>query len=148
MACFSAPSPHPIDWTLSGVSIFDASATGRRWLLLSNGISAIDRIREWCSHAFAIDTPGAKLSAEDQGLALKVAQFVVSRQMSTPALILLEASTPLNFIGSQFLAFLAPFSTLIFSEHEYRRFVLFLEKRQSIQLMIDKIVEMEDQRNE
>ena len=107
----------------------------------------MDRIREWCAHAFAMDAPGVEFSEEDQDLALRVAHFVVGRQMATPTLILLEASTPFNFIGSQFLAFLAPFCTLIFSEHEYKRFVLFLEKRQSIRLMIDKIIEMEDQRN-
>lgn len=120
----------------------------RRWWRLSSSTSVIDRLKEWCSHAFVIESPDASFSQKDQELATKVARFVVGRQMTTPALLILEASTPFNFLGSQFLAFLSPFSTLIFSEHEYRAFVLFLEKRGSIRLMIDTILEMEDEQNE
>ena len=106
-----------------------------------------NRFRTWCAHAFAVEPMGACFSEEDHQLVDKVAGFVVKRRMSTPALIILEAATPLNFIGSQFLAFLSPFSTLIFSRDEYRKFVLFLEKRQSVRLVIDRIIEMEDQPN-
>ena len=116
----------------------------RRWWRLSSSTSVIDRLKEWCSHAFAIESPDASFSQKDQELATKVARFVVGRQMTTPALLILEGSTPFNFLGSQFLAFLSPFSTLIFSTPEYRAFVLFLGKRGSIRLMIDTILEMED----
>ena len=65
--------------------------------------------------------------------------------MAAPALMVLETSRPFNFIGSQFLTFLSPFLTLVFSPPEYERFVRFLEKRRSIELMIDKILERENE---
>jgi hypothetical protein len=61
--------------------------------------------------------------------------------MTTPALMVLESGRPLNFLGSQVLAFLSPFLTLVFSREEYERFVDFLEKRGSLPLLIEKIVE-------
>ena len=59
----------------------------------------------------------------------------------------LEAGRPFNFIGSQFLTFLSPFVNLIFSGEEYNRFVRFLEKRRSVQTLIDSLVEAENRLN-
>ncbi len=96
-------------------------------------------------HAFAVDSPEMKLNAEDEALAQKVAAFVVRRQMTTPALLILETGRPFTFIGSQFLVFLTPFVSLIFSSAEYTQFVGFLEKRKSIDLLIETILDLENQ---
>ncbi len=109
--------------------------------------SRIRRLRAWCEYAFAVNPPEDRIAREDRDLASKVANFVVRRQMTTPALMVLEASRPFNFIGSQFLTFLSPFVTLIFSNVEYDRFVRFLEKRQSVQTLIDSLVETENRLN-
>ena len=106
--------------------------------------STVARLKTWCAHAFAVDPPEDRFDPEEEMLADRVAAFVVRRQVSAPALMVLETGRPFNFIGSQFLAFLSPFLTLIFSPPEYERFVRFLEKRRSIDILIDRIVQMED----
>ncbi len=114
---------------------------------MSKPASRMQRLRTWCEHAFAVNPPEHRITGEERALAAKMAKFVVRRQMTTPALMVLEAGRPLNFIGSQFLTFLSPFVTLIFSSVEYDRFVHFLEKRQSVQTLIDSLVEAENRLN-
>ncbi len=106
-----------------------------------------DRIKAWWAHAFAVDDPERGVGSEEEALAERAARFLVRRRLTTPSLLMLELSRPFNFICSQFLTFLSPFATLIFSPPEYERFVRFLEKRQSIEVMINKIVECENQRD-
>lgn len=107
-------------------------------------MSAVERFKAWAAHAFAIDdgreTP---FDEEEVRLVERLAGFVVERRMTTPALMLLESGRPLNFVGSQLLAFLSPFVTLIFSSIEYDRFVQLLEKRRSIDLLIETIEQRE-----
>ena len=112
--------------------------------VLSKPSSLTHRLKAWCSHAFAVEPPEEGFGPEEEALAERVARFVVRRRMTTPALMVLETGRPFNFIGSQFLTFLSPFLTLIFSPPEYERFVGFLEKRRSIPFTIDKILELEN----
>lgn len=114
---------------------------------MSKPASRIQRLRVWFEHAFAVDPPDDRITEEERALAAKMAAFVVRRQMTTPALMVLEAGRPFNFIGSQFLTFLSPFVNLIFSGEEYSRFVRFLEKRRSVQALIDSLVEAENRLN-
>ena len=113
---------------------------------MSKPTSPIARLKAWFSHAFAVAPPQEGFDPEEEALAERVAAFVVRRRMAAPALMVLETGRPFNFIGSQFLTFLSPFLTLIFSPAEYERFVGFLEKRQSIPFTIDKILELENRR--
>ena len=111
--------------------------------MASKPTSTVARLKAWCAHAFAVDPPEDRFDPEEEMLADKVAAFVVRRKMGAPALMVLETGRPFNFIGSQFLTFLSPFLTLIFSPSEYERFVRFLEKRRSIDILIDRIVDLE-----
>ena len=106
-------------------------------------MSRKERLRAWWAHAFATENREEFASADRQ-LVERLARFVVRRRMTVPVLMVLETGRPLNFIGSQFLAFLAPFLTLIFSQTEYDRFVRLLDKRKSVDLIIDAIVEGEN----
>ncbi len=94
--------------------------------------------RSWWNHAFAVETQ-AEFTDADQELIDRLARFVTRRGMVAPALLVLESGRPLNFVGSQLLAFLAPFVTLIFKGPDYDRFVAILEKRRSIDLIIEAI---------
>jgi hypothetical protein len=114
---------------------------------LSGPTSPIDRLKAWCAHAFAVEDPQQGIDPEEEALAEKMARFVVRRRMAVPALMALETGRPFNFIGSQFLTFLSPFLTLIFAPREYERFVRFLEKRRSIEVIIGKILELENEPN-
>lgn len=108
----------------------------------------MDRLKAWWSHAFAVEGPEEEPAAEDRELVERLARFVVRRRMSAPALMVLESGRPLSFLGSQLLAFLAPFATLVFSPVEYDRFVQLLGKRSSIDLLIDAIVKRENEQHE
>ena len=101
----------------------------------------IDSLR----HAFAVegDQEASDFDDEERALADRVAAFIVRRRMTAPAVMLLESSRPLNFLGSQLLAFLAPYATLLFSADEYDHFVRFLEKRSSVDLILDSIAKAE-----
>jgi len=90
---------------------------------------------------------GGTFDVEEEALARRVADFIVRRRMVAPALMVLESGRPLNFVGSQVLVFLSPFLTFIFSRDEYDGFARFLEKRRSVDVLIDMILEGETSHN-
>ena len=103
-------------------------------------MSAAERFKAWAAHAFAVDDAReGSFDDEERHLVCRLADFVVERRMTTPALMLLESGRPLNFVGSQLLAFMSPFVTMVFASNEYDRFVRLLEKRQSVDLLIETI---------
>ena len=108
--------------------------------------SRIGRIRTWAAHAFAVEASDAPFDDSERKLADRLAGFVVGRRMTTPALMALESSRPLGFIGSQVLVFLAPFASLLFSSEEYERLTRLVEKRRGVDLVIDAIVARENER--
>ncbi len=108
-------------------------------------MSALDGFKAWAAHAFAIDEErDGSFDDEERHLVCRFADFVVERRLTTPALMLLESGRPLNFVGSQLLAFMSPFATLIFASTEYDRFVGLLEKRRSVDLLIETIERREN----
>ena len=111
-------------------------------------MSTVERLKSWAAHAFAIDhDQGDSFDDEERRLVDRLADFVVERRLTTPALMLLESGRPLNFVGSQLLVFLSPFVTMIFAAQEYDRFVRMLENRQSVDLLIESIERRENDRH-
>ncbi|MDP6125890.1 MAG: hypothetical protein QGH20_09075, partial [Candidatus Latescibacteria bacterium] len=80
------------------------------------GMSFSNRLSDWLSHAFAVDTPEQQLTQEDVALLDRVAAMIVKRGLISPAVMFLETAKPLNFIGSQVLVFLNPIVTIVFSK--------------------------------
>ena len=112
----------------------------------SNNTSPQNRFKDWWNHAFAVSPPEQAITEDDEILAKKVATFIVNRKLSAPAIMLLETGRPLNYIGSQFLVFLSPFISIIFSNSkEFDRFTQLIEKRDSIPCIIKHIETLEDQ---
>lgn len=68
-----------------------------------------------------------------------MADLVVRRGMSVPAVMLLECWRPFGFLGSQVLHFLKPFATLVLNPTEYERFARLLERREAVNLLLDAI---------
>ncbi|MBI2503337.1 MAG: hypothetical protein HYW07_08915 [Candidatus Latescibacteria bacterium] len=106
---------------------------------MPSAMSSLQRFSTWCAHAFAVEGPREEPDPREREVAARLARFVVRRQLLTPALMLLESGRPLNFIGSQMLAFLAPFATLIFASEEYEVLVRLLERRRGIDLLIEAL---------
>lgn len=65
--------------------------------------------------------------------------------MSVPVSFSLELFRPLNFIGAQAMHVLAPFVALSGPAENYRQFAAFLEKRGSIDYLLQRIEELQRQ---
>lgn len=90
----------------------------------------------------SLDLPGPEkppLPEEEIAVLEKVARKAVDRGMTVPAIIFLESVKPLNFIGSQALVFFEPIVQTLFNLRDYDTFRCALEKRESIEIMIQKI---------
>lgn len=97
--------------------------SGRRWM---------DRLR----HAFAVEDPDAfEPTDRERELAHRVCREVVRRRMVTPALMLLEMSRPLNYLGAQALHFFRPFGSVFVDAEGWEAFAAFVEKRGSVEFL-------------
>ena len=102
----------------------------------------IKKIIDGFKHAFATD--GEKLEDDDTVLIRKLADFVVRRDMSVPAIMFLESVRPLNFVGSQTMVFFKPILSRFFSRYEYDKMAIILEKREVVDLLIKEIEQKAD----
>lgn len=69
----------------------------------------------------------------------RVAERIVGLGMTVPAILFLESSRPLNFIGSQFLLFLDPFVRVFLNSRDYSEFAEAIGDRDSFELFIQRI---------
>ena len=94
---------------------------------------------------------GKDLSPEDQDLLNRIAEKIVQKQMSVPAILMLESFKPLNWIGSQMMVFLDPFvsavvgekSRFLFTLKDYNRLQQMMEKRENTERLLQKIEELD-----
>ncbi|MGR3173830.1 MAG: hypothetical protein ACUZ8N_04455 [Candidatus Scalindua sp.] len=100
------------------------------------------KIIDGFKHAFA--TEGVKLEDSDTALIKKLADYVVKRGMSVPAVLFLESVRPLNFVGSQTMIFFKPMLSRFFSKYEYDKIADILEKREVVDLLIKEIEQKAD----
>lgn len=78
----------------------------------------------------------------------KIAQKVVDYRLSPVAIVFLESSKPISFLGNQFLIFMQPFYRALFSFREYEEIAAMLEDRKNIEVLICEIERLEEERNE
>jgi len=78
----------------------------------------------------------------------KIAQKVIDYRMSPVAIIFLESSKPLSFLGNQFMIFMQPFYRAIFSFREYEEIAAMLEDRNNVEALICEIERLEEERDE
>ncbi len=100
-------------------------------------MTEIKKIIEGFKHAFA--TEGVKLEDCDTALIRKLADYVVRRNMSVPAIMFLESVRPLNFVGSQAMVYFKPIISRFFTSAEYDKLATILEKREVVDLLIKEI---------
>ena len=100
---------------------------------------------KWLKHALAIDPPQALEPNEAQReLVEKVCAEIVRRRLTTPALLMLEMSRPLNYVSAQFLHFVQPFASAIVDAEGYRQLTEFLEQRGSIEYICKRLEAMDE----
>jgi hypothetical protein len=100
----------------------------------------------WLKHAFAVDPPGEAQPNELQSQVIDaLCRRITRMHLTTPALLLLESSRPLNFLGSQALHFFMPFVSAIADASGVRAFAAFLEQRGSIDYLCHRLEAFEDE---
>ena len=98
----------------------------------------------WLKHAFAVEPPGPVEPTDPQQAALeRVCTQIVKRRLTTPALLFLEITRPMNYIGAQALHFAAPFLSALTDAEDHKHLATFLERRGSIDYLYRRIEEME-----
>jgi hypothetical protein len=78
----------------------------------------------------------------------KIAQKVIDYRLAPVAIIFLESSKPISFLGNQFLIFMQPFYRALFSYREYEEIAAMLEDRNNIEALICEIERLEEERDE
>jgi hypothetical protein len=86
------------------------------------------------------------ISDEQKQLVEKFANFVVARNLSTPALVFLESVKPLNIIASEALYFFSPLVSVFFDTAFIDTFAKFLQSRNSTELLANRIEQLENMR--
>ncbi len=102
--------------------------------------------RRW-RHAFAVDPPGsAQPTPEQEEVVDAFCRSVARRHLTTPGLVLLEITRPLNYIASQAMHFFSPWVWAVAAEqtHEgYKHLAAFLERRGSIEYLARRVEHFE-----
>lgn len=80
---------------------------------------------------------------EQHALLEKLAQWIVRRNLTTPAILFLETGKPLNFLGSQLLIAFSPFVQAFFKGEKYHKLALILEKDENVELLL-QLIEQSD----
>ncbi len=103
--------------------------------------------RESWKNAFAVEpADAADFTDEERDLARRVARKIVDRGLGLPGVLFIESARPLNFVGSQALAYFEPIVRGLVDWDDYTRFRVMLERRGSVELILDAIESAEAER--
>jgi len=86
--------------------------------------------------AFALSPPPDK---KDEEAAEWMAKRIVERGLAAPAIFILESIKPFSFLMNQVAVGVQPFIAPFFGAERYEKLPRFLEKRENIELLIQKI---------
>jgi len=73
-----------------------------------------------------------KITEKQDALLKKIAYAIAIRGMTAPTIFFLESVQPLNYIASQFMAYVEPFLTFVIPREEYNDIQQILEQRKGI----------------
>jgi hypothetical protein len=76
----------------------------------------------------------------------KLAQEIVDRSLSAPAIMFLESTKPLSFVGSQIMVFFAPFVKAFWTGATYDQLASLLEERENVEALLKEIERLEAER--
>jgi hypothetical protein len=101
---------------------------------------------QWVRDAFSMEPDHRALTEDEVALLDRIAEFVVRRGLITPALLLLESVKPLNYVGSQAMAFFEPVVRTLFTGSDYSRLQKILERRESLEVLMQRIEKADAER--
>ena len=95
----------------------------------------------WSSTASDVTTHAKTdgLAPEDDALLDRLAARVVELRMEIPAILTLESGRPLTFLASQAMVFFEPIARALFRLPDYRRLVVLVEHRETVETLTAKI---------
>lgn len=76
----------------------------------------------------------------------RIARKTVDLRLTPVAIVLLESTKPLSFLGSQLMIFFQPIITALFPFHQYEEIAALFEDRTNIEMLIQTIEQLEDER--
>ena len=89
-----------------------------------------------------------KITEEQKALLTKIAKVIASKGMTAPTIFFLETMQPLNYIGSQFMAYLEPFLTFVIPRNAYNDIQKILEQRKGIDYFLSILEDEEFEKQE
>ena len=89
--------------------------------------------------AFSLERYEEPLTDQERRLLQRIAATIVRRRLETPAVFVLESAKPLNYLGSQAMAFFEPVVRGLFAATDYGRVRRILERRQSVEWLLQEI---------
>lgn len=91
-------------------------------------------------HAFAVPERGSLVVPEETRVLIdSVCRELVARQLADPALVLLEMSRPMNYVGAQALHALTPLLGVVARPQTIGQLAEFLEQRGSVEYVCERI---------
>jgi len=88
---------------------------------------------------------GGSVLAEDDRVFLEgMARWLGERRLATPALLFLESTKPLNFVGSQLMFFFEPVVRALVNGGNYSRFASLMEDRDHVEEFL-RMIERSDE---
>jgi hypothetical protein len=76
----------------------------------------------------------------------KLAEKVVDMKLTPVAIVMLESSKPISFVGSQLMVFFQPIYSAVFPATPYNEIATLLEDRSNIERLITEIEKTEEER--
>jgi hypothetical protein len=89
-----------------------------------------------------------KLTPQQEEILTKIAKKVVHWKMSVPAVLFLESVKPLNYVGSQMMAFFEPFVHALFSWKDYDEVRKMMEERGTVEKLLQRIEQLDSETEE
>lgn len=86
-----------------------------------------------------------ELTPHQEEILTKIAQKVVYWKMSVPAILFLESVKPLNYVGSQMMAFFEPFVQAIVSWKDYDEVRNMMEERETVERLLQRIEQLDSE---
>jgi len=96
-------------------------------------------------HAFKVDQGPLEPTEDQLRVVDKVAQAITRRHLTTPALMFLEMSRPLNYLTAQALHFFKPIADIVLDTKGMELFAQFLEHRGSVEFLCRRIEHFEQE---
>ena len=78
----------------------------------------------------------------EEEIIYEFAEKIVDKDLTVPAIFLLESTKYISFIAGQILIFLNPILTFFVNDKKYNQFVKIIEKRENLELLMLNIEEL------